>query len=146
MSARAARASQPDAELGDGVAHGVVIAVGAREQEQAVREGDVVPALAEERGELLGLLVHLDQEALRATAEVGERARVGDHAALDDDDRVADPLHLLEVVRRDDDVHPEFRADPADEVEHLRPLDGVEPSVGSSRRTSQDRARSRRRA
>ena len=53
-----------------------------------------------------------------------------DHPALDDHDRVADPLHLLEVVRRDDDPDPELRADAADEREHLRALHGVEAVGG----------------
>ena len=50
-----------------------------------------------------------------------------DLATLDDHDPVADPLHLLEVVGRDDDVHAELGADAADEIEHLRPLHRVEP-------------------
>ena len=49
-----------------------------------------------------------------------------DLAALDDHDRVADPLDLLEVVGRDDDVHAELGADAADQGEHLRPLHRVE--------------------
>ena len=48
-------------------------------------------------------------------------------ATLDDHDSVADPLHLLEVVRRHDDVHPELAADASDQIEHLRPLHRVEP-------------------
>ena len=50
-----------------------------------------------------------------------------DLAALDDHDAVADPLDLLEMVGRHDDVHPELGADATDEVEHLRPLHRVEP-------------------
>ena len=50
-----------------------------------------------------------------------------DLAALDDHDGVADPLHLLEVVGRHDDVHAELGADAADQGEHLRPLHRVEP-------------------
>ena len=67
------------------------------------------------------------RRAPRALPYVCERARPHDLAALDDHDRVADPLDLLEVVRRDDDVQPELGPDAADEVEHGRPLERVEP-------------------
>ncbi len=50
-----------------------------------------------------------------------------DLAALDDHHRVADPLDLLEMMGRDDDVHPELGADAPDEIEHLRSLHRVEP-------------------
>ena len=118
---------EPHAEVRDGVAHRVVVAGGAGQEEHAALDSDVEAAVGQERRELVGALVDLDHEPVRAAAEVGERACVHDHAALDDHDRVADPLHLLEVVGRDDDVHAELGADAADEVEHLRPLHGVEP-------------------
>ena len=53
-----------------------------------------------------------------------------DLAALDDHDRVADALGLLEVVRRQEDVHPELRPDAADKGEHLGALHRIEPVRG----------------
>ena len=44
--------------------------------------------------------------------------------------RVADPLDLLEQVRRQDDVDAELGADPADEREHVVALHGIEAVGG----------------
>ena len=85
------------------------------------------PRAHEQRGQLLRAVVDLDHEPLGPAAHVRESPGADDVAGLDDHDRVADPLDLLEVVRRDDDVQPELGPDAADEVEHRRPLERVEP-------------------
>ena len=85
------------------------------------------PAGAEPRDELLVAAVDLDEQPLGALAQLDERPGADHPAGVEDHDRVADPLDLLEVVRRDDDVDPELGADPADQGEHVVALDGVEP-------------------
>ena len=105
----------------------VVGVVGAAEEQHAAVNGHVEAARGEERRELVGPFVDLDHEPLRPPAKVGERPGVDDLPALDDHDRIADPLDLLEVVRRDDDMDAELRADAADQREHLCPLHRVEP-------------------
>ncbi len=122
--------AQADAEIGDRVADRVVDAVGGAEQDEASVGGCVVAEPRQDRRQLVGAVVHLDEQARRPAPELCERPRVHDHPALDDHDRVADPLHLLEVVRRDDDPDAELRADAADEREHLCALHRIEAVGG----------------
>ena len=93
-------------------------------------DAHVETARGQDGCQLVRARVHLDQEPFRAAPDVVERPCVHDLAALDDHDRVADPLGLLEVVRRQEDVHPELRPDAADEGEHLRALHRIEPVRG----------------
>ena len=114
-------------EVGDRIANCVVDGVIAVEQEHGAVDRHGEPARGQDRRQLVCFPVHLDHEPGRAAANVGERPRVDDLSTLDDHDPVADPLHLLEVMGRDDDVHAELGADATDEIEHLRPLHRVEP-------------------
>ena len=114
--------------LGDGVADRVVGVVrGLFEEEDGAVRCHGEAASRQDRCELLGQLVHLDDQTVRASTQVGERPGMHDLAALDDDDRVADLLHLLEVVRRHEDAHAELGADAPDQGEHLGALHRVEP-------------------
>jgi hypothetical protein len=101
--------------------------VARREQQHVAGERHVDAARLEHRRQLFGALVDLGDQAARALAERREHPRLHDLSALDDHDRVADSLDLLEVVRRHDDVDAELAPDPTDQVEHLRPLHRVEP-------------------
>ena len=103
------------------------------------------PCGAQPLDELLVPAVDLDEQPRVALAQLRERPRADHPAGLEDHDRVADPLDLLEVVRRDDDVDAELGADPPDQGEHVVALDGVEP-VGrlveqDERRVVRDRRR-----
>ena len=53
-----------------------------------------------------------------------------DRAVAEDHHRIADLLRLLQVVRRDHDVHAELGADPPDQRQHVVALERVEPVGG----------------
>ena len=99
---------------------------------------------AEQRGELGRPVVDDDDEPLGVpAAQLAEDPCPHDRAVAEDHDRVADLLRLLEVVRRDDDVHAELGADPPDQRQHVVALERVEP-IG--RLVEQDERRGRGRS
>ena len=80
--------------------------------------------------DLVGPLVDLEQHALALAGELVHRAAGDDLALAQDDGRVADPLDLLEQVRRHHDVDAELGADAADQGEHVVALHRVEAVGG----------------
>ena len=78
-----------------------------------------------------GALVDLDQQARGPAPVSSAMAPAATTRPLAEDDGVvADPLDLLEQVRRQDDVDAELGADPADEGQHVVALHRVEPVGG----------------
>ena len=106
------------------------------------------PARAEQRGELGRPVVDDDDEPLGvAAAELAEDPGPHDRAVAEDHDGVADLLGLLEVMRRDHDVHAELGADPPDQRQHVVALERVEPVGGLVEQDERrGRGRSHRRA
>ena len=80
-----------------------------------------------QRRELRCPFVDDDDEPLGvAAAELAEDPRAHHGAVAEDHHRVADLLGLLQVVRRDHDVHAELGADPPDQRQHVVALERVE--------------------
>ena len=119
-------APDPEAEIGHGIPDGVVHAVRPRNADQIAVLDDIEAAAAQERCELGRPFVDDDREALRVASQLTQAPGPYDRPRSEDHDVIADPLRLLEVVRRDHDVHLELAPDPADQRQHVVALERIE--------------------
>jgi hypothetical protein len=121
--------AQPDAELGGGVADRVVDRFAGIGDDQLVAGLEIIigrpahgnaPRLHPGDERLL-VAVDPDQQVALRRAHPGQWLVDDELALVDDHDVVADPLDVLEDVRRDDDRDPEHPVDALDQLEHVVP-------------------------
>jgi hypothetical protein len=124
-------ADQRQPQLDDGVPDRVVGAITVeRDENGAAVDHRAEPVLGESRCEGLGVVVDLDRQRASALRERAERGGPQQPPALDGHEVGAHSLDLAEQVRCHDHRHPELRARPVDEVEHLVAPRGIEAVRG----------------
>ena len=129
--------AERQAEVGDGVADGVIGAVAADRHQQAALVGGGPQAAPDQLVvQRRQPLLHLDQQRLAGPGEAVDGVGPQQPAALDRDQAVADPLDLAQQVGGDHDRDAELDADPLDQLKHRVPAAGSRPLVGSSSSSS----------